>query len=64
LQHLARAGLLDQGLKLRPMTLPDRFIDHDAPALQYDQAHLNARHIAQTAMAALGRAGTEKSARA
>ncbi|HUN47885.1 MAG TPA: 1-deoxy-D-xylulose-5-phosphate synthase, partial [Stellaceae bacterium] len=55
LQHLARAGLLDQGLKLRPMTLPDRFIDHDAPALQYDQAQLNAKHIVHTAMSALGR---------
>jgi len=64
LQHLARAGLLDQGLKLRPMTLPDRFIDHDAPALQYDQAQLNAKHIVHTAMSALGRSNAEKSARA
>ena len=55
LHHLAGAGLLDQGLKVRPMTLPDCFIDHDAPALQYDQAHLNAKHIVQTALAALGR---------
>jgi len=64
LQHLASAGLLDQGLKLRPMTLPDRFIDHDAPALQYDQAQLNAKHIVHTAMSALGRAARATPARA
>jgi 1-deoxy-D-xylulose-5-phosphate synthase len=53
-QHLAWAGLLDGGLKFRPMTLPDRFIDHAAPKVQYDQAGLNARHIVATAVAALG----------
>ena len=51
LHHLAGAGLLDHGLKVRPMVLPDRFIDHDSPAQQYDQAGLNARHIVQTALA-------------
>jgi 1-deoxy-D-xylulose-5-phosphate synthase len=55
LQHLASKGLLDRGLKLRPLTLPDRFIDHDTPARQYDEAGLNARHIADAALAALGR---------
>ena len=63
LQHLATAGLLDIGLKLRPMVLPDRFIDHDTPQKQYEQAGLSARHIAQTALHALGRS-TERSARA
>jgi 1-deoxy-D-xylulose-5-phosphate synthase len=56
LHALATAGLLDAGLKVRPMVLPDSFIDHDSPMLQYDQAGLNARHIAATALAALGRA--------
>jgi 1-deoxy-D-xylulose-5-phosphate synthase len=55
LQHLAQRGLLDHGLKVRPMVLPDRFIDHDAPQAQYDEAGLNARHIVQTALTALGR---------
>ena len=55
LHHLAQHGLLDHGLKIRPMVLPDRFIDHDAPHLQYDEARLNARHIVDTALAALGR---------
>ena len=36
LHHLAQRGLLDHGLKVRPMVLPDRFIDHDAPGAQYD----------------------------
>jgi 1-deoxy-D-xylulose-5-phosphate synthase len=38
------------------MVLPDRFIDHDTPDKQYDQAGLTARHITDTALAALGRA--------
>ncbi len=54
LHHLARSGLLDGGLKVRPMTLPDSFIDHAAPKVQYDQAGLGARHIVATALAALG----------
>jgi 1-deoxy-D-xylulose-5-phosphate synthase len=64
LHHLANAGLLDHGLKVRPMVLPDRFIDHDSPNTQYDQAGLNARHITETALTALGRAEAERSARA
>src|SRR6185437_8832202 len=64
LHHLAQAGLLDHGLKLRPLVLPDRFIDHDSPASQYNEAGLTARHITQAALAALGRALTERSARA
>jgi 1-deoxy-D-xylulose-5-phosphate synthase len=55
LQHLANAGLLDQGLKLRTLVLPDRFIDHDTPQKQYDEAGLAAKHIAAAALAALGR---------
>ena len=54
LHMLANAGLLDAGLKLRPMVLPDAFIEHDAPAKQYDTARLNAPHILQTALNALG----------
>jgi 1-deoxy-D-xylulose-5-phosphate synthase len=53
-QHLAWKGLLDHGLKFRPMCLPDRFIDHAAPKVQYDQAGLNARQIVAAAVAALG----------
>ena len=51
---LAHDGLLDGALRFRPMTLPDRFLDHDAPRAQYDAAGLNARHIVAQALAALG----------
>jgi 1-deoxy-D-xylulose-5-phosphate synthase len=56
LHMLATTGLLDAGLKVRPMVLPDSFGDHNSPQLQYDEAGLNARHIVATALAALGRA--------
>jgi len=55
LQLLAERGVLDSGLKIRTMTLPDVFQDHDAPFMMYDTAGLNARHIAATALQALGR---------
>ncbi|MGE0716552.1 MAG: 1-deoxy-D-xylulose-5-phosphate synthase [Alphaproteobacteria bacterium] len=64
LQFLAGEGLLDHGLRIRPMVLPDRFIDHDAPAKQYDEAGLNARHIVATALSALGRNDLSLPARA
>jgi 1-deoxy-D-xylulose-5-phosphate synthase len=54
LHDLAVSGLLDHGVKIRPMVLPDRFLDHDAPAKQYEAAGLTARHIVATALNALG----------
>ena len=55
LQYLAGEGLLDRGLKVRPMVLPDAFIDHDKPEKMYDAAGLNARHIVATVLSTLGR---------
>lgn len=55
LNYLAWSGLLDRGIKIRPMCLPDRFIDHNKPQQQYEQAGLLAPHIVQTALSALGR---------
>jgi 1-deoxy-D-xylulose-5-phosphate synthase len=54
LQFLATSGLLDRGLKIRPMVLPDLYLDHDSPAKQYEAAGLTARHIVATAVQALG----------
>jgi 1-deoxy-D-xylulose-5-phosphate synthase len=54
LHHLATMGLLDKGLKIRPMVLPDVFQDQDTPIRQYDQAGLNARHIVAQVLEALG----------
>ena len=64
LHYLAGSGQLDQGLKIRTMTLPDVFIDHDSQGAQYDAAGLNAKHIVATALAALGREIVERPARA
>jgi 1-deoxy-D-xylulose-5-phosphate synthase len=46
-------GLIDGGLKLRTMRLPDRFLEHDKPERQYDDARLNAPHIVETVLKAL-----------
>ena len=53
LNHLAKGGVLDSGLKVRAMTLPDRFQDHDKPERQYADAGLDARGIVETALDAL-----------
>ena len=55
LHFLAGSGILDGGLKVRPMVLPDRFLDHDKPDLQYEEAGLRSSHILETTLAALGR---------
>ena len=55
MQFLALEGAFDKGLKMRPMTLPDRFIDQDTPEKMYAAAHLDARSIVATALNALGR---------
>jgi len=55
LHFLARSGLLDAGLKVRPMVLPDIFIDHDRPERQYEIAGLTAADMVRTALQALGR---------
>lgn len=46
-------GLMDGGLKIRTMRLPDLFLDHDDPTKQYDEAGLNAPHIVETVLGAL-----------
>ena len=63
LHCLAEAGVLDRGLKVRSMVLPDVFIDHGQPHQMYELAGLNASAIVQTALAAFGDA-TEKPYRA
>lgn len=54
LHHLANAGALDQKVKIRSMTLPDRFQEQDSPYKQYEKAGLNASHIVAKALEALG----------
>jgi 1-deoxy-D-xylulose-5-phosphate synthase len=55
LQYLAGEGLIDRGLKIRQMVLPDAFIDQDKPEKMYDVAGLNAPHIVATVLSTLGR---------
>jgi len=54
LHELADSGRLDNGLKIRTMTLPDTFIDHDTPEIMYQQAKLDASAIVETVFKALG----------
>ena len=56
LQFLANEGLLDNGLKVRVMTMPDRFLEQDKPETQYEQAAMKATHMVASVLAALGRA--------
>ena len=55
LHYLATAGHLDRGLKVRPLVLPDEFLDHDKPDRMYERAGLNAAAIVRTVLGAIGR---------
>ncbi len=54
LHFLAKSGTLDRGLKIRPMCLPDRLIDHGTPMEQYTEAGLTSQFIVNEALDALG----------
>jgi 1-deoxy-D-xylulose-5-phosphate synthase len=54
LQTLAEHGVLDRGLKIRSMVLPDFFIDQDSPNAMYAKAGLDAKGIVAKAFEALG----------
>ena len=54
LHALAEHGALDRGLKVRTLTLPDIFQDHDKPDAMYAAAGLDAEGIVRAALAALG----------
>ena len=55
LQTLADHGVLDSGLKIRTMVLPDVFLDQDSPAAMYATAGLDARGIVTRVFEALGK---------
>ncbi len=54
LQFLATEGLLDNGLKVRPLVLPDQFTDQAKPEKMYANAGLDAAGIVRAVFAALG----------
>ncbi len=60
LHALAGFGLLDSGLVIRPMTMPDLFIEHDSPDAMYKAAGLDAESIVATVFDALGREKPEQ----
>jgi 1-deoxy-D-xylulose-5-phosphate synthase len=60
LHTLAGFGLLDSGLVIRPMTMPDRFVDHDSPEAMYKAAGLDADAIVARVFEALGRENPER----
>ena len=54
MQALAEHGVLDRGLKVRSMVLPDIFIDQDSPNAMYAKAGLDTKGIVAKAFQALG----------
>jgi 1-deoxy-D-xylulose-5-phosphate synthase len=64
LHALAANGALDRGLKVRTLTLPDIFQDHDKPDAMYVQAGLDADGIVREALSALGVGASAKAFRA
>jgi 1-deoxy-D-xylulose-5-phosphate synthase len=55
LQALADHGVLDRGLKVRSMVLPDVFLDQDSPAIMYAKAALDTKGIVAKVFEALGK---------
>ncbi|MCY0094141.1 1-deoxy-D-xylulose-5-phosphate synthase [Hoeflea ulvae] len=53
LQFLSTEGLLDGGLRVRAMVMPDMFMDHAAPEAMYASAGLDRKGIIDTVFAAL-----------
>ncbi len=54
LHALSEDGLLDGGLKVRSLVLPDVFIDHDKPEKMYALAGLDAKAIVAKVQEVLG----------
>jgi 1-deoxy-D-xylulose-5-phosphate synthase len=55
MQLVAEHGMLDGGLRMRSMVLPDVFLDHDTPNAMYGRAGLDAKGIVSKVFEALGK---------
>jgi len=53
MHYLSDQGLLDRGLKVRSMVLPDVFMDHDKPEAMYSKAELNCSGIVRKVQSVL-----------
>jgi 1-deoxy-D-xylulose-5-phosphate synthase len=66
LHYLASNGLLDHGLKIRPLTLPDCWMEQAKPETMYEKAGLDRAGIVRAVFSALGQpaadAGAQKPA--
>jgi 1-deoxy-D-xylulose-5-phosphate synthase len=54
MQFMAEAGLMDTGVKIRSMVLPDIFIDQNSPEKMYEVAAMNAEQIEAKVLDVLG----------
>ncbi|HET9415750.1 MAG TPA: 1-deoxy-D-xylulose-5-phosphate synthase, partial [Pseudolabrys sp.] len=63
LQALAEHGLIERGLRVRCMVLPDQFIDQDSPNAMYARAGLDAKSIVAKVFEALGKDAAEETVR-
>jgi 1-deoxy-D-xylulose-5-phosphate synthase len=63
LQALAEHGLIERGLRVRCMVLPDQFIDQNSPNAMYTQAGLDAKGIVAKVFEALGKDAAEETVR-
>ncbi len=59
LHFLAEEGLLDGGLRVRALTMPDQFLDHGDPEKTHAAIGIDASGIVRRAFEALGRAEVE-----
>jgi 1-deoxy-D-xylulose-5-phosphate synthase len=55
MQFVSDNGLLDGGLRMRTMVLPDVFLDHDSPNAMYARAGLDAKGIVAKVFETLGK---------
>jgi 1-deoxy-D-xylulose-5-phosphate synthase len=55
MQALAEHGMLDGGVRMRSLVLPDIFQDHDSPTAMYARAGLDAKGIVKKVFEALGK---------
>ena len=63
MSFLTKEGLLDNGLKFRPLFFPDIFVPHGKPEIQNDICGINARQITDCVLKALGLPTVSKESR-
>ena len=63
LHFLAHEGLLDSGLKVRPLVLPDIFVEQAKPETMYADAGLDARRHRAHGLCRAGQRGARRRAR-